>query len=201
MSEPLYLDPATDAVRRLTAASLAPGTAVEPRLDIRCVACGSKLGYVVKTAHHGLGFASTWRTELPLGFEVHVNGRKLSRGEAIKHERTSTQVVRREGPPMDYTGRDGVIALLTLPPDMVQDYPALLVRCTEHGDAELDRLEVVERARDGGGVVWKVSVSMPFADYAYHDDVADWLPSAGTVHRSEERVWPRRSTIADGGRG
>ena len=73
MTEPVYLDPATEEVRSLLARSLEQTTDAPERLAIRCKACGRKVSRVVATSH-GPGFWSEWETDEPIDYQVIVNG-------------------------------------------------------------------------------------------------------------------------------
>lgn len=138
-AEPLRLDPATAAGRRLTAAAIVASMAsgnTEPTLKIHCARCGSALGYADYTAAGPL-FISSWEVERALDFDVIVNGRTLSRREALRYRERKHPLVGQSGRPITETGRDGVFALLVLPPGIPEDFPDLLVRCADHGDAVL----------------------------------------------------------------
>lgn len=192
MSEPVYIDPATDEVRRLTAAALvaSPTDSREPT-KIRCTKCGVFMGALVSTRRGPL-FTSTWKTEPPLvGEVVYVNEstgerRTLTRRGAIRFRDKTSVVV--EGEPLDDHGRDGVIALLALPPGTPDDYPALLLRCPDHGDVVVDRTDALAVIRRPDSEPWRVRTSKPFTEYRYHDPGAAWLRGLGqTRHYHETR--------------
>lgn len=200
MNEPVYIDPATDEVRRLTAAALAAShTDSREPTKIRCSKCGVFMG-VLGSTERGPLFHSTWKTEPPLAGEViYVNEstgerRTLTRRHAIRFRDKISMVI--EGEPIGDDGRDGVIALLALPPGTPDDYPALLLRCPDHGDAVVDRIEALAVIRRPDSEPWRVGTSKPFTEYRYHDPDASWLRGIGqTRHEHETRkIFLRGST-------
>lgn len=167
----VYLDPASAEVRRLIAESIQQTPPNPPTwLKVRCHDCGALVGRVVRT-RHGPGFTSSWR---------------VSVGSPIKGEVDPGEVVHRSGPPIPSQLRDGVVALLALPPGVEPDYPALLVRCERHGDTVLDRTKVLAWLRARKREV-KVDLAKPFTAYRYHDPEGSWLPRRRSVRASVTR--------------
>lgn len=134
-----------------------------PSLTVRCRSCGSELAAVGATAFGPL-FSSAWNVERPLDFTTTVNGRRLNRREALRFQEATETVISTSGPPMDYNDRQGTLALLALPAEMSQEYPDLLVRCAQHGDALLSRDEVFDDLREGRAVR-KVDPTFPLRSY------------------------------------
>jgi hypothetical protein len=142
---------ATDpAVSERTLDALVASQAAEPALRIRCAKpqCRALLAYAGTTSLGPL-FASWWDVDLPLGRDYVVNGERLSRRAALRHEAETRPLVTQSGRPITDTDRHGAIALLALPPEMVQDYPDLMVRCITHGDTVLDRTLVLDLLHAG----------------------------------------------------
>lgn len=183
---PLRLTVADEEVWNLTLEAMAATEGLRPTLALRCQACGSKLAAAGVTPI-GPVFTSAWDVELPLGHAVYVNGVKLPRRATLKFDQKMFEVVERRGRPQDHIGRDGVVALLVVPPHMPQEYPDLLVRCNDHGDVLLDRLQVLTWIRDGRTKSRKVAVRLPHREY-------DRGRAGGTKRRSREtrRFRPRR---------
>lgn len=155
----LTLDPFTPEVCALTATALRESRGRSPSLTIRCRARSCVLAVVGYTPTGPL-FTSSWHVAPAPHQRVSVNGDELRPRELRMWNRG--RLDSESGHPVDEPGRDGVVALLTVPAGVPEDYPPLLVRC-EHGDAVLDRLEVVEWLRTPGRR--KVTVSKPFHAY------------------------------------
>lgn len=134
-----------------------------PSLAVRCRSCGSELAAVGTTAF-GTLFSSAWDVERPLDFTTTVNGHRLKRRDALRFQEATETVISTSGPPMDYKDREGTIALLALPAEMIQDYPDLLVRCAQHGDALLSRDEIFDDLRERRAVR-KVDPAFPLRSY------------------------------------
>jgi hypothetical protein len=145
-------------------AAVAAGEIPDPPLRIGCQRCGAVLARAGDTDHGPL-FTSSWQREPGLAHEVHVGGRRLSRSKTIDH--LEHDIVERSGRPMHAPVTHGAVALLALPTDVPADYPDLLVRCDKHGDAVLDRRQVLDWLRDAAvkPTKRKVVVSRPFSDY------------------------------------
>lgn len=194
MTEPIYIDPATDQGRRLTAAALLAARDAKHAASFRCSVprCGRVLARVGLTSAGPL-FTSSWEVETPIGFAVKVNGRKLSRREALAFRDRTRPVLERSGPKITETTVDGVVAHLALPAG-IDDYPPLLVRCPRHGDAviPLDLARAALRRKPG-----LVTVSKPFTAYAFHDPEGSWLPDAPSTRSTERRAYDASSTTAD----
>lgn len=70
----------------------------------------------------------------------------------------------------------GVVALLGHHDGGLRDRPDLLVRCRDHGDAVLDRAQLLDLLRAGGSDVWLVDPRLP--RHRYHRLADDWLGEA-----------------------
>lgn len=147
---PLRLDADDEQVYALTVRANDDSRRRRPSVRFVCDQCGAKLGSAAHTAHGPL-FTSSWET--PPGAQDVTLRRLLSRLARTKPTGDSRRGAQ----------RDGVIALLALPPDVPQDYPDLMVRCAVHGDALLDRRDIL-RAISGQSVV-KVATRLPRLEY------------------------------------
>jgi hypothetical protein len=143
---PLRLDARDDEVWQLTLRAAESSRGIRATLVVRCRLCGSTLAQASPTPLGPL-FTSSWTVDRDPGFRVYVNGRTLSRGQALRHDDAWMPVVESSGPPITHEERHGVLALLALPTQLPADYPDLLVRCLQHGDAVLDRRGVLECLR------------------------------------------------------
>lgn len=141
---PVKLDPATPEVQRLTRRALEASRAVPPSLIIRCADCGAKLAQAGYTPAGPL-FTSSWVEAPELGITVYTAEGELDPFAAERWLRRHHGPEGAHRPPVD---RDGTIALLTLPPGTADDFPDLVVRCNAHGDAVLDRVEVLAWLRE-----------------------------------------------------
>ncbi len=141
-----------------TMAALELAHQLRPSLTLRCRAGGCQLARLGTTALGPL-FTSSWTAERDPDTVVVVNGNRLGRVPVRRHRDRFVPVVSGGVPEHEV---HGVMALLALPTDLPQDYPALLVRCA-HGDAILDRLTVVGWLRAGKAP--KIDVKMPRAEY------------------------------------
>jgi hypothetical protein len=185
----LRLEADDPAVLELTGLALHDAIAIpDPPLRLVCSRCGALLARAGDTGHGPL-FTSSWHCEPEIGYSVVVNGRKLSRSEAIKWRAQHDELVQRRGEPMHAPLLHGVTALLTLPADLAQDHPDLLVRCDKHGDRVLDRTEVLNWLRQAAlkPAKRKVAVSQPVSTYRHPQSAPG--PSRIT-HQSE--VWRPR---------
>lgn len=109
-------------------------------LTVRCGKCRTKLGEAAQT-EHGPGFAAWWREWEQPAHEVHIDGRKLSPRETIRHVTGDAEEI--EG---DWRAdvRRGYFAPLAIPLDLPQEYVPLVVRCKpSHGAAVLNRIDVL----------------------------------------------------------
>lgn len=182
----IYLDPANPATRDLIGRSVAetdPKKAIEV-LSIRCRQKHHHIGSVIRTPF-GLGFASSWTVDRPAS--ASIDGRQIGQRElddVLDRVFGAARLV--SGPPIRRDDVHGVVALLDLPPALGDDYPALLVRC-EHGDAVLERSDVISRAKGRRPEKWTVDVGKPFTDYTFHDPSAGWLPASRTTRSREVR--------------
>ena len=147
MSELLRLEADDPAVLDRTGAALEISVGItRPPVKFVCGRCGHLLARLGDIPGYGPLFVSWWDVE-PEPPHIVVNGRRLRGREAVRHRDATMPVVYREGEPLSTPLRHGVTALLALPAGMRQDYPDLLVRCVAHGDAVLDRVEVIARLR------------------------------------------------------
>ena len=148
-------------------------------LQIRCGQCNAKLGCAANTAH-GPGFASSWADwNFDLG-EVHIDGERLRGREALRYVLDGADEVSGDWGKTRY----GFFAALAIPTDLPQEYVPLLVRCTTHGDAVLNRDDVLGALRKG----WR-ALSVAVTDESYvevtpqqTDGLASESKSARLVH-------------------
>ena len=159
--------------RSLTFEAMQEAVKAKPTLTVRCKRCRAKLATVAPTSVGPL-FSSTW-TIPALAHSVPGavvtdpdSGRPVAISEAGDQSitRTTNDAVE------DLTVE--VFALLQLP-SADDDYPDLLVRCASHGDAVLDRLEVIAANRTDRD--FPVDVSYPLHEYRLPD------PPWPSVHR------------------
>jgi hypothetical protein len=135
------------AVLERTGRALADSQAIgRPPLNFTCDQCGHTLAHVGDTAHGPL-FTSTWEIPAPMSQVIVVNGERLRPRAARRFVEQHTDLVEESGKSMATPLAHGVVALLALPADMTQDFPDLVVRCNAHGDAILDRIDVIARLR------------------------------------------------------
>jgi hypothetical protein len=161
----LQIWPTNERVLALTLDALADSNGGKPTTTFRCHSGGCRVGLAglpPSARPWPLFTAAGWDVEDPLPFELTIHDRPATRRESIAHDRETFELV--SGPPVSYTGRHGTIALLALPPEVPQEFPDLLVRCL-HGDAVLDRMEVISLLRRRVKV-HKVRVSFPRRKYA-----------------------------------
>jgi hypothetical protein len=181
-------------------------------LKMICQYCGALLARAGDTKYGPL-FTSSWPSETELGISVTVNGRKLSRSEAIRHQQQQNELLERRGKPLHEPLLHGMTALLMLPAGLQQDYPDLLVRCDQrgdrrgHGDLVLDRMDVLGRLRDAvmKPQKRKVKVTRPFSEYlplrsgpgpsekAQQREVWRWKVDAMPIGEFERRMRERYS--------
>lgn len=184
------LDPMTTEVRRLTVAAVAASSKVTPTLTVRCSQCKGSVGHAAMTSA-GPFFTSSWTVQDALGFEVVVGGRTLNRRQAVRYRDQQLPVATSSGSPIANEHVDGLHALLALPPGVGDDYPALLVRCDKHGDAVLDRLELLAALRRDEPS-FLAALSWPLTPYQAPDST--WLEGGRTQHQTETRkIAPRKA--------
>jgi hypothetical protein len=106
---------------------------------------------------------TSWTVELQLPFRIFVNERELGSAAARRKDRDMWETTHQSGRP-DEPEIHGTLALLQLPADFVQEYPDIMVRCNKHGDAILDRLQLIAWLR-GKPAVRKITVGMPRLKY------------------------------------
>lgn len=181
MNTPLRINAEDVDVWRRTCAAFLDCQGKKEALTVKCRRCGRLLGAAGSTDYGPL-FTSWWTVDLPLSFETYVDGRKLSRGEALRHRDRDSPVTERSGPPIRDEGNEGVVALLELPPEMAQEYPDLMVRCADHGDAVLARVEVLNAL---GGPPLRVKPRLPRLAYVAPEQVEP-LPGGGKPVQSSE---------------
>jgi hypothetical protein len=157
----LRLDAVDDEVFDLTMRAVRTIEGTVPRVSLRCRSGGCVLGAIGATDHGPL-LTSSWEVETTPPFKINANGTDLGRAQSIKRWR-ATGTVTVSGTPDTYTDRHGTIALLTLPPELPQEFPDLLVRC-KHGDAVVGRSEALAWYQSKKLV--KIEVSMPLETYA-----------------------------------
>jgi len=175
----LRLEALDPAVWALTLEAVAASKHDDRCLRVVCRECGRALAWAGVTKKGPL-FTSSWVTEIEHDEDMVLDARRLRPGERRLALEAAGAEIEAEGPSMDQ-GRDGVVALLALPVGMAPDYPDLLVRCDEHGDAVLDRAETLDRVR-GARSAWKVTPSLPKREYEPLRN--DW-PGGSTEHARE----------------
>lgn len=122
-------------------------------LTVRC-ARGCKLA-VVGSGSAGIVFrGQPWKVMIPLPARLTVNGKAASRRETVRELLTDDET----GESIDRTDLHAALALI----DNGAEHVDLLVRC-DHGDAVLNRLEVLSWARAGRPI--KVPTAMPHREY------------------------------------
>ncbi len=173
----LRLEASDRLVRDRTLRALGDSATREPDLVVRCRACGATVARAGHTQHGPL-FTSTWMVRDSDDHDVLAGGELVSEYGRWARERP-----------------ESVIALIALPPDLKPDYPDLLVRCSTHGDAVLNRFEVLDHLRRGVPLV--VSVALPRREYTPPDLTADeWERAesldAQTKTHSRSRSWQIR---------
>jgi hypothetical protein len=138
---------ADDDVWRLTLDALAASCDVPAALTIRCATCRRTIGYAGDVPNYGPLFTASW--QVPAPSPATVNGRPMNERQRHRFEdhNPSLDVDQTGEPVTDET--HGTIALLRLPAGYPEEYPTLLVRCARHGDAVLDRGEVLGALHDG----------------------------------------------------
>lgn len=151
---PLRLEPLHPEVRALTRDAVIASRGREPRVTLQCETCEQPLARITLVPHGPL-FTSWWETPVP-----------------------------RRGPRPPTPEPHGVIALLALPFGVEDDHPDLLVRCAVHGDAVLDRTDLVALLRRHKTVVWHVHPTMPRR--RYRPLAEDWM---GDVVEHPRRSW------------
>lgn len=140
MTRRLDHDDAATRARAHAAVAQPPLPGTNP-LQVRCRHCGGRLAQAWLT-ESGPVFCSSWPSDDRFPVLVTDGTRRLSRPASRWREgqREPWEV-------------HGCIALLAEP-----DRPDLMVRCPKHGDAVLDRDEVLRRLRRGDAA-WKVPVA------------------------------------------
>jgi hypothetical protein len=161
------LEASDPAVWARTLEALADTMHRKPQLTVHCRQCGGKVGYAGPTDYGPFFVSAGWnepRDPFPAGEVIGPDGPLKGRAKARFME-SVWEPMEQWGPPPDHPDRSAAIALLSLPPELVQDFPDLLVRCPRrHGDTILDRFETLERLRRGE-TRWKVQCSLPFTEY------------------------------------
>jgi hypothetical protein len=132
-------------------------------LDVRCASCGAPVAAAARTPI-GVLFVSWWDVDVAPDFQIESADRK-SRRARRDLEMALPRVERPDAAELHPTTQHGVTALLTLPPELPDDYPDLLVRCEEHGDGVLDRDQVVSQVPRRGHRRWKVPLRLPHLAY------------------------------------
>jgi hypothetical protein len=164
VSDVLRLEADDDAVLALTARALAESRGTKPSLDVRCADCGASLGGASRTPT-GILFMSWWEVDVAPDFTIEATTRRRRRSGLNQWDPDLPMVAQPPTATGHATTRHGVIALLTLPPDLPDDYPDLLVRCAEHGDGVLDADQVVGQVPSRGHRRWKVPLRPPHLAY------------------------------------
>lgn len=151
--------------RTLDANVMTNDPATSKPIPVRCKKCQDRLGSVGLTPL-GVLFTSSWAVRRDFFTESTGFGAGVGRlspkdarhilDEFVPVEQTSGRKPQK---------RDGTIALLTLPPELPQDYPDLMVRCEDDGDAVMDRLHLVEDVDRRKPVIW-ADVAWPRRKYA-----------------------------------
>lgn len=166
MSDPLRICVRDDVVWRATIAAVVASRDLAPAVTYRCRQCGAYLAGAAATSRGPL-FVATWQVQV---FSGHVlNGRRLTERE-----------YRKRFPPENERGRpmlevpESTLALLQVPNHMRSEYPDLLVRCSRHGDAVLERSDVLGHLERRSRTAVPVDVKPPFRAYAPpRDDFGD----------------------------
>jgi hypothetical protein len=132
----------------------------KPRIRIFCDQCSRKMADVWSTQFGPL-FLSHWELEDRLMFDVRdAHGSQIPERQAIKVLTERENVTIESSNTKDL---HAVVALLDLPAELAQDYPDLLVRCSTHGDAVLDRMAIARWWAEKSRV--SVSVNKPHRTY------------------------------------
>ncbi len=184
------LDPTTTEARELTAELIRASQGRTPSLTIWCAIpqCQTVLARAGHTSAGPL-FTSTWTVPAPRTI-TEVNGAPLTRSaERGFIESAFGPVACESGPPLERDLAQGVFAAVAPPPGQADDHPPLLVRCAEHGDAVLDRVEVMAHLRDGR-TSWAVAVGFPRVEYA--DPDSTWLPGENSRQQRSRQSRRRR---------
>lgn len=129
----LRINVADDDLWRETLQALGTATAT---VDYRCSKCRTILANAGMTSRGPL-FTSTWM--VPRLSPIVVNDKRVNARELDK----VFAAIRDSGPPTTSEEPHGVIALLRVPGGLTVEYPDLLVRCKDHGDAVLSRQYVL----------------------------------------------------------
>ncbi len=138
------------------------GSKPNDQVRLRCADCGTKIGKVADTPHGAL-FTSSWRVEIAETERVKVDGRELLPRERARFDKAHLPV--ESGPQPDRVEVHGSLAMLA-----AESSSDLLVRCPEHGDAVLDRLELLKMLRTPKGKRnSRITVSSPGWEYLSPD--------------------------------
>lgn len=151
-----------------------------PLVEIRCSGCGAVLGCLDKLPRGRL-FASWWEVDAspPSGWAgtgayVLRSDRPGERIPVEEHlqERVAAGAMRERqyGPPLAVSGH----VCFALIDDGLAEYPALFVRCAQHGDMVLDRAEAIRRL-DAAVKPAKWAVAPQFPRLAYVEPREDML--------------------------
>ena len=157
---------------------------VRVELDVRCRAGGDSSG--AGETPHGPLFIAVWR--VPALGTIAFNGEHLAKRQergAWKSMRAA-RGRRQLGPDAADEGVETSIGLLALLVSLPSEYPDFMVRCPDHGDAVVDRLEVLTRLRSGDRSM-KVDTSFPRCAYTkpreWNDEATrrGWCPRRGRM--------------------
>jgi hypothetical protein len=164
MSDVMRLEADDESVIVLTARALAESRDAKPALDVRCADCGAALATASRTPT-GVLFVSWWEVDVAPDFRIERTERRRRSRAPDQSDPALPAVAQPPTPTTRATARHGVVALLTLPPDLPADYPDLLVRCAEHGDGVLDPDQIVGQLPTRGQRRWKVPLRLPHLHY------------------------------------
>jgi hypothetical protein len=193
MTDAVKIHPDDDTVWALTLDAVKDSQGRKQSLTVRCSQCRRALAGAGQTKNGAL-FVSYW--ELEQGFTgVFYKGQRVPRRVAIKGLDRIMPVVDQSGPASSEPAGQFGFALLELPCELAQDYPDLLVRCARHGDAVLNRIEVLELL--GQATEKLVDVAFPHREYRSRDDFPGFPSSTSREvrhlkfeERDEERLAP-----------
>lgn len=176
MSSPLKIDVDDDELwHRTQEAVAATRQHRRPRVTIRCAgSCGAILGGLDATPHGPL-LISWWDLDAPADEAAGV-AVAAEYGRAPGRERRC------------------VIALIG---SGLAEYPALLVRCAEHGDLLVDRGEALDKLRSvrpDGHTVWAVTPKHPHLNHLPPRDL-DVLDGEDRAHKTVMILTPTTSAV------
>jgi len=148
-----------------------------PTIKVRCASCGTVVGHAGHTTAGPL-FIATWTVPIA-GATATEDGRLLRRQERHPGAERTGQ--------LDTEDVHSTIALVALPPEMVEDYPDLMVRCMDHRDALVDRVEVVGALRAGKDL--HPTVAFPRIEYVIPDST--WLAGLSSAEARRQTTTTR----------